>query len=203
MALFYYPIYCYFAPMIKNIAVYCGSSVGDDPVFAAKAKQLIHHMYHSGYGLVYGGGNVGIMGVIADEMLTLGGRVTGIIPQKLLDKEVAHHGITELIVVDNMHQRKARMFELADAVIALPGGIGTMEELFEAFTWSQLGFHYKPCGVLNVNGYYDKLNEFLQHMVNHHFLKQEFKDMLLFETEAEVLLQKLSNYTFPDVLKWY
>ncbi len=189
--------------MIKNIAVYCGSSVGNDPVFTAGAKQLIHHMYHSGYGLVYGGGNVGIMGVIADEMLTLGGRVTGIIPQKLLDKEVAHHGITELIVVDNMHQRKARMFELADAVIALPGGIGTMEELFEAFTWSQLGFHYKPCGVLNVNGYYDKLNEFLQHMVNHQFLKQEFKDMLLFETDAETLLQKLSNYTFPDVLKWY
>lgn len=188
---------------IKRIAVYCGSSVGDDAVYMEQAKKLIHLMHQQQMGLVYGGGNVGIMGIIADEMMALGGEVIGIIPQKLLEKEVAHHGITQLIVVDDMHQRKAKMFECCDAIIALPGGIGTMEELFEAFTWSQLGYHNKPCGVLNVNGYYNQLEAFLQHMVEHRFLKQEFKDMLLFDENAESLISRLNEFEFPQVLKWY
>ncbi len=188
---------------IKRIAVYCGSAKGNDPVYVEQAKAIIHEMHKNGMGLVYGGGNVGIMGIIADEMLQLGGEVIGIIPQKLLEKEVAHHDITKLIVVQDMHQRKAKMFELSDAIIALPGGIGTMEELFEAFTWSQLGYHDKPCGVLNVKGYYNHLQEFLQHMVENQFLKQEFKDMLLFDEDPASIIKRLQSFEFPKTLKWY
>jgi uncharacterized protein (TIGR00730 family) len=188
---------------IRRIAVYCGSAKGNDPIYVEQAKAIIHEMHASGMGLVYGGGNVGIMGIIANEMLKLGGEVIGIIPQKLLEKEVAHHGITQLIVVDVMHQRKAKMFELSDAIIALPGGIGTMEELFEAFTWSQLGYHEKPCGVLNVKGYYNHLHEFLQHMVDHGFLKQEFKEMLLFDSNPAAIISRLQSFEFPKMLKWY
>jgi uncharacterized protein (TIGR00730 family) len=188
---------------IRRIAVYCGSAKGIDPIYVEQAKAIIHEMHAKGMGLVYGGGNVGIMGIIADEMLKLGGDVIGIIPQKLLEKEVAHHGITQLIVVEDMHQRKAKMFELSDAIIALPGGIGTMEELFEAFTWSQLGYHEKPCGVLNVKGYYNHLHEFLQHMVDHGFLKQEFKNMLLFDSNPTAIIARLQAFEFPKMLKWY
>ncbi len=187
---------------MKRIAIYCGSSVGDELIYQTEAKVLVQAMFDKGYGLVYGGGNVGIMGVIADEMLRLGGEVIGVIPRKLMEKEVGHTGITELIVVEDMHQRKSKIFELADACIALPGGIGTMEELFEAFTWSQLGFHYKPCGVLSTNHFYQPLEVLLQHMVNHKFLKQEFKDMLLFNESPVALLQQLETYEFPQTLKW-
>lgn len=188
--------------MIKRIAIYCGSSVGDENVYTTEALALVRAMHARGYGIVYGGGNVGIMGIIAEEMLKLGGEIIGVIPKKLMDKEVGHTGLTQMFVVDDMHQRKAKMFELCDAVIALPGGIGTMEELFEAYTWSQLAFHDKPCGVLNVNGFYNPLNDMLQHMVNHKFLKQVFKDMLLFDTDIESLLHKLETFQFPATLKW-
>lgn len=189
--------------MIRRIAVYCGSAIGDDPAYRDVAIAMIGAMYKRGYGLVYGGGNVGIMGIIADEMLRLGGEVIGVIPKSLMDKEVGHAGLTEQHVVDNMHQRKAKMFEMADACVALPGGIGTMEELFEAFTWSQLGFHEKPCGVLNVKGFYKPLNHLLQHMVDHQFLKQEFKDMLLFEEDPDALIDRLERFEFPKTLKWF
>lgn len=188
--------------MIKRIAIYCGSSVGDEEVYTTEALALVRAMHARGYGIVYGGGNVGIMGIIAEEMLKLGGEIIGVIPKKLMDKEVGHTGLTQMFVVDDMHQRKAKMFELCDAVIALPGGIGTMEELFEAYTWSQLAFHDKPCGVLNVNGFYTPLNDMLQHMVNHKFLKQVFKDMLLFDTNIESLLNRLEIFEFPATLKW-
>jgi uncharacterized protein (TIGR00730 family) len=188
---------------IKRIAVYCGSSVGDEEIYITKALALIQDMHKRGYGLVYGGGNVGIMGIIADEMLRLGGEVIGVIPKRLMDKEVGHTGLTQQIVVDSMHERKAKMFELCDACIALPGGIGTMEELFEAFTWSQLGFHFKPCGVLNVNGFYKPLDDLLQHMVDHKFLKQDFKNMLLFNGHVETLLNDLEDFEFPKTLKWH
>lgn len=188
---------------IKRIAVYCGSSTGNELVYVEEARKLARAMHKRGLGIVYGGGNVGLMGIIADEMLKLGGEVIGVIPQKLFEKEVAHLGITELIVVNTMHERKARMFELADACIALPGGIGTMEELFEAFTWSQLGFHDKPCGVLNVSGFYNKLEDLLQHMVDNRFLKQEYKHMLLFDAEVDSLLERLQQFEFPQALKWY
>jgi uncharacterized protein (TIGR00730 family) len=187
---------------MKRIAVYCGSSVGDEEIFITQSLELINEMYKRGYGLVYGGGNVGIMGVIADEMLRLGGEVIGVIPKRLMDKEVGHTKLTQQIVVDSMHERKAKMFELCDACIALPGGIGTMEELFEAFTWSQLGFHYKPCGVLNINGFYQPLDNLLQHMVDHAFLKQDFKDMLLFNDHVDTMLNDLEAFEFPKSLKW-
>jgi uncharacterized protein (TIGR00730 family) len=187
----------------NRIAVYCGSSKGIHPHYEQAAIALVHVLFNKGIGLVYGGGNVGIMGIIADEMIRLGGEVIGVIPRSLMDKEVGHTGITQQIVVENMHQRKAKMFELSDACIALPGGIGTMEELFEAFTWSQLGFHHKPCGVLNVSGFYEPLHNLLQHMVDHQFLKQEFKDMLIFNDDAEQLINQLENFKFPQVLKWY
>lgn len=188
---------------IKRIAVYCGSSIGDEEIYKTQALALVQAMHKRGYGLVYGGGNVGLMGIIADEMLRLGGEVIGVIPKRLMDKEVGHTGLTQQIIVDSMHERKAKMFELCDACIALPGGIGTMEELFEAFTWSQLGFHYKPCGVLNVNGFYQPLNDLLQHMVNHNFLKQDFKNMLLFNDDVNVLLNDIETFEFPQMLKWH
>lgn len=187
----------------KRIAVYCGSAAGDSPVYKEAALHMINAMHKRGYGLVYGGGNVGIMGIIADEMLRLGGEVIGVIPKSLMNKEVGHTGLTAQHVVDNMHQRKALMFEMADACVALPGGIGTMEELFEAFTWSQLGFHEKPCGVLNVNGFYEPLNVLLQHMVEKQFLKQVFKDMLLFDEQPDMLIDRLERFEFPKTLKWF
>ncbi len=188
---------------IKRIAVYCGSSLGNNSIYQKEAIKFIQLLRSKNIGMVYGGGNVGIMGVIADEMMRLDGEVIGVIPEKLMQKEVGHTGITQQIIVQNMHERKAKMFELCDACVALPGGIGTMEELFEAFTWSQLGFHYKPCGVLNTNGFYNPLNDMIQHMVNHQFLKQEFKNMLLMDENAESLLTQIENFEFPKVLKWY
>ncbi|MFN7313587.1 MAG: TIGR00730 family Rossman fold protein [Bacteroidota bacterium] len=188
---------------LKRVAVYCGSAKGHSALYEQAAIDMVQALHQKGYGLVYGGGNVGIMGIIADEMLRLGGEVIGVIPRQLMEKEVGHTGITAQHVVENMHERKAKMFQLADACIALPGGIGTMEELFEAYTWSQLGFHDKPCGVLNVNGFYEPLNKLLQHMVDQGFLKQEFKNMLLFANTPNELLQALENFTFPKTLKWY
>lgn len=183
--------------MVKNVLVYCGSATGHDSKYREASLKLAQSIVNRNLGLVYGGGNVGLMGIIADEVLRLGGQVIGVIPQLLMEKEVGHTNLTELIIVDDMHQRKAKMFELSNVCIALPGGVGTMEELFEAFTWNQLGFHHKPCGILNVDGYYDALNQLMQEMVNTGFLIQTHKDQLLFETNEEVLLDKLllaSNY---------
>jgi len=187
---------------MKRIAVYCGSSKGDEELFSSKAKHLAQVLYQNNLGLVYGGGNVGLMGVIADEMLRLGGEVIGVIPKKLVEYEVAHTGITQQIVVNDMHERKMKIFELCDACIAMPGGVGTMEEIFEAFTWTQLGFHRKPVGVLNVNGFYDLLNGLLNNMVEHKFLKQEHKEVLLFDADCDKLVERLLNYQFPYKDKW-
>ncbi|GAB1447888.1 TIGR00730 family Rossman fold protein [Bacteroidota bacterium] len=188
---------------IKRIAIYCGSALGNSPEYKEAAIELVQSIHKRGMGIVYGGGNVGIMGVIADEMVRLGGECIGVIPHSLMRKELGHTGITELIEVENMHQRKAKMFELADACIALPGGIGTMEELFEAFTWTQLGFHNKPCGVLNCNGFYEPLHGLLQHMVDQGFLKQEFKNMLISRNGVEELVDAILEFEMPKVLKWY
>ena len=176
---------------MKKIAVYCGSSKGDEEIYSSKAKELAQIIYKNNLGLVYGGGNVGLMGVIADEMLRLGGEVIGVIPRILLEREVAHQNLNELIVVETMHERKMKMFHLSDAVIAMPGGIGTMEELFEAYTWNQIGIHHIPCGVLNVNHYYDPLHDLLQKMVDSTFLKSHQKEMLFFHHNAEILLAQL------------
>jgi uncharacterized protein (TIGR00730 family) len=189
-------------PTMKRIAVYCGSSTGDEEIFTQRAKQLAGVLHERGLGLVYGGGDVGLMGVIADEMLRLGGEVIGVIPQRLVDYEVAHKGLTQQFIVSDMHERKMKIFSLSDACIALPGGVGTMEEIFEAFTWTQLGFHRKPVGVLNVNGFYDMLNGLLDNMVAHRFLKQERKEVLLFDDDCSSLVNRLLQFEFAYKDKW-
>ena len=164
--------------MINSLCVYCGASIGTQPAYANAARMLAAEMVERRITLVYGGGNIGLMGIIADEVLRLGGEVTGVIPTALVEREVGHHGLSRLHVVDTMHQRKAMMAELSDGFIAMPGGIGTLEELFEVMTWSQLGFHDKPIGLLNVQGFYDGLISFIDHVAQQGFLRnhQTFQD---------------------------
>jgi uncharacterized protein (TIGR00730 family) len=179
---------------MKSLCVYCGSSIGNSPIYEEAARALAKSMTNEKIDLVYGGGNVGLMGVIADEVLNLGGKVTGIIPKALMDYEVGHHGLTHLYVVKDMHERKAMMAELSSGFIAMPGGIGTLEELFEALTWSQLGFHDKPVGLLNVNGFYDGLIRFIQHLVKQGFLKPEHASLLMYEDEAPALMERFKSF---------
>ncbi|KAF0804856.1 hypothetical protein A6D6_02773 [Alcanivorax xiamenensis] len=184
-----------------NIAVFCGSSSGVDPIYEQQARALARALVAQGHGLVYGGGRVGLMGVIADAVLEAGGEVIGVIPQALKDREIQHTGITELHVVENMHQRKAMMAELADGFIAMPGGAGTLEEIFEVWTWAQLGYHHKPCGFFNVIGYYDGLIGFLEHMVDQGFMKPAYREMLTVDADPEVLVAAFADYQAP-VAKW-
>jgi hypothetical protein len=179
---------------MKSLCIYCGSSVGASPVYADAARLLAKTMVDNKIALVYGGGNVGLMGVIADEVLRLGGEATGVIPQALMDKEVGHQGLTRLHIVKDMHERKAMMAELADGFVAMPGGIGTLEELFEVFTWAQLGFHEKPIGLLNVNGFYDGLISFLNHVVAERFLRAEQASLLIHAPEPGTLVERLRNF---------
>lgn len=159
-------------------------------------------MVRRGIRLVYGGGSVGLMGIVADAVLKAGGEVTGVIPEALVRREVEHHGVTELHVTRSMHERKALMSELADGFIALPGGIGTLEEIFEVWTWAQLGIHRKPCGLLNVDGYFDSLTRFLGHTVSEGFLSTSQRSVLLVEDSPEALLDRFASYTPPDAPKW-
>ncbi len=175
----------------KRIAVFCGSRKGSNPAYIKEAEKLADLFIEHSIELVYGGGKVGLMGVIADAMLRQGGNVIGVIPQKLFDKEVGHTGITELITVDTMHERKAIMADLSDAFIALPGGIGTLEELFEVFTWSQIGYHNKPCALVNINNFFSPLNEMLDHTVTEDFLSEEYRNKLISETSAEKVLNRI------------
>jgi uncharacterized protein (TIGR00730 family) len=179
---------------LKSVCVYCGSSPGASPDYAQAARVLAGEMVTRDIALVYGGGNVGLMGIIADEVMRLGGCATGVIPRALMDKEVGHHGLTRLHIVKDMHERKALMAELSDGFIAMPGGIGTLEELFEALTWAQLGFHDKPIGLLNVNGFYDGLIRFLEHVVNQRFLKEEHASLMLHDREPASLLAQLKSF---------
>ena len=187
---------------ITNVCVYCGSSAGNRPVYAERARALARVMVERGIGLVYGGGRVGIMGIIADAVLALGGRVTGIIPQALLDREVAHPGLSELVVTRSMHERKTIMAERADGVIALPGGLGTLEELFEAWTWAQLGIHEKPCGILDVADFYGGLVRFVDHAVNEGFVKPANRAVLIVERDPVALLDRFAAYESPGFEKW-
>ncbi len=180
---------------MKSICVYCGSSMGVAATYAQAARKLAHQMVQDNIALVYGGGNVGLMGVIADEVMRVGGEVTGIIPKALLDKEVGHHGLTRLHIVKDMHERKAMMAQLSDGFIAMPGGIGTLEELFETLTWSQLGLHDKPIGLLNVDGFYDALLSFVQHLVTQGFLKAHQAQLLMHESEPGALLNRFKTFT--------
>ena len=188
---------------MKRICVYCGSNHGANPAFTAAAKELGALLAAEGIGLVYGAGNVGLMGEVADAVLSAGGEVIGAMPGVLKDKEVTHLGLTELEVVDTMHDRKQFMADRADGFIALPGGIGTLEELIEIFTWLQLRIHTKPIGVLNVAGYYDKLLDFLDHMVADKFLRREQRDMLLVDVTPTGLLRKMRDFEPAEIEKWF
>jgi uncharacterized protein (TIGR00730 family) len=179
------------------ICVFCGSASGRAPTYTAAARELGQLLAKRGIGLVYGGGNVGLMGELADAVLDAGGRAIGVIPQQLVDREIAHGGLTELHVVENLHQRKALMAELADAFLTLPGGVGTMEELFEVWSWGRLGLHSKPCGLLNVNGYFDSLRTLTDQMVTEGFLEPVHRELLLIEEQPSVLLDRLVAYATP------
>lgn len=188
---------------LRNICVYCGSSLGNEPAYQEAAEALGRTLAERGIGLVYGAGNVGLMGVVADAALASGGRVIGVIPEALVRWEVAHDGLTERYVVQTMHERKAKMADLSDAFIALPGGLGTMDELFEALTWTQLGFHHKPCGLLNVAGFYDPLLTFLDSMVERRFLRPEHRALVRADPDISALLDSLAAFTPPTVAKWW
>ena len=187
---------------VKRICVFAGSSPGKRPEYAEAARQLGEELCARGYDLVYGGGGVGLMGVVADSVLGNGGQVIGVIPAALAEKEVAHQGLTELHVVASMHERKALMAELSNAFIALPGGLGTLEELFEVLTWMQLGIHAKPGGLINVGGYFNGLLEFISHAVAEKFLMQEHQSMILADSNIEALLDALEAFVPPAVEKW-
>jgi uncharacterized protein (TIGR00730 family) len=187
--------------MRKRICVFCGSNRGAKPVYAAATIQLARELVRRGIGIVYGAGNVGLMGVLADAALDVGGEVIGVIPQFLVEKEVAHLGLTEMRVVQSMHERKALMAELSDGFVALPGGFGTFDEFCEILTWSQLGLHRKPCGVLNLNGYYDGLLGMFDHAAEEQFLKPEHRSLVLAADDPVELLDRLLAYQPPPAAK--
>lgn len=188
--------------MIRRICVFCGSNTGSDPVYAEAARGLGHLLAREGIGLVYGGGSVGLMGEIADAVLSSGGEVIGVIPHALWAREVGHRGLTDLRIVDTMHERKALMADLSDAFIALPGGLGTLEEIFEIWTWAQLGLQTKPLGFLDVNGFYAPLMEFLDRAVREQFLREPHRAIAIIDADAEVLLEKFDTWQPSQVEKW-
>ena len=187
---------------IKKICVYCGSSSGKNPAYSQAAVNLALALCERNIGLVYGGGAIGVMGTVADAVLAAGGEAVGVIPKALAIKEVAHNSLSELHVVASMHERKAMMADLADGFIALPGGWGTLEEIFEILTWAQLGFHDKPCGLLNIEGYYDGLIGFLENSFEQQFVNELYRPMLMKAREPLTLLDQFATYRAPKVRKW-
>ena len=187
---------------MKRICVFCGSSLGTRPAFADAAQALGRELASRGLELVYGGASVGLMGLVADAVLRAGGRAIGVIPQPLASKEIAHEGLSELHVVGSMHERKAKMSELADGFVTLPGGIGTFEETFEILTWAQLGLHRKPCGLLDVAGYYTPVVQLLDHACAEGFVRRDHLSMLLVEETAAALLDRFARYEPTYVAKW-
>ncbi|MEA2364684.1 MAG: hypothetical protein QOI32_196 [Thermoleophilaceae bacterium] len=183
--------------------MFCGASPGARPAYRDATDELARLLVADGVGVVYGGGGVGLMGALADAVLAQGGEITGVIPRSLVDREIAHRDVTDMRVVGSMHERKALMADLADAFVALPGGIGTLEELFEVYTWAQLGLHQKPCALLNVEGYYDGVVEFLSHAVAERFLRDETRELLMVESDAGTLLERLRSFQPRTVVpKW-
>lgn len=187
---------------MKRVCVFAGSSVGIHAEYQDAARALGRTLAERGIGLVYGGARVGLMGIIADATLTAGGEAIGVIPAALVAREIAHEGLTELRIVSSMHERKALMADLSDAFIAVPGGWGTLEEFFEVLTWAQLGLHRKPCGLLNVLGYFDGLLSFLEHAVGERFLRREYASMIAVAASPAALLDRLGSYAPPTVEKW-
>lgn len=188
--------------MIRRICVFCGSNRGDDAGYADAARNLGRLFAREGVGLVYGGGSVGLMGELADAVLASGGEVTGVIPHALWAREVGHRGLTDLRIVDTMHERKAMMADLSDAFIALPGGLGTFEEIFEIWTWAQLGLHAKPLGFLDVNGFYAPLMQFLDRAMKERFVRDEHRAIAIVERDPELLLQRFDSWKPTRVEKW-
>ncbi|MGH8379642.1 TIGR00730 family Rossman fold protein [Pseudomonas sp.] len=187
---------------VRSVCVFCGASTGVNPAYREAAIALGQTIAQRGLTLVYGGGAVGLMGVVADAAMAAGGEVIGIIPQALKDAEVGHSGLTRLEIVDGMHARKARMAELSDAFVALPGGLGTLEELFEVWTWGQLGYHAKPLGLLDVNGFYSKLGSFLDHVVEEGFVRPQHRAMLQLADAPAELLDAMDSFQAPVAPKW-
>jgi uncharacterized protein (TIGR00730 family) len=188
--------------MIRRLCVFCGSSAGREPGYRRLAESLARALAKRGIGIVYGGASVGLMGALADAALAAGGEVIGVIPQALIEREIGHRGLTELRIVESMHERKALMAELSDGFVALPGGIGTLEELFEVWTWAQLGLHAKPCALLDTDGFYGPLAAFLDHLVDAGFVREAHRDMLLTAHSPEELLTAFDAYRPPRVGKW-
>jgi uncharacterized protein (TIGR00730 family) len=189
--------------MIKSICVYCGSNFNGDPILRKAVQTLASEMVKNDVKLVFGGGSVGVMGLIADAMINKGGETIGVIPQFLMDKEVGHKGLTEMIVTENMHQRKQKMADLADAFLILPGGFGTLEEFFEVLTWLQLGLHQKPIGVLNVGGFYDFLFKQMDVMVEQRFLKPINRDLVIDESNPETMIDKMNAFEAKPDDVWF
>lgn len=187
---------------MKQVCIFCGSYQGTQPMYVTAAHQMGMGLAQRGLGLVYGGGRVGLMGAVADGSLAGGGKVTGVIPKSLVDRELAHVGLSELHVVTSMHERKAMMAEIADAFIAMPGGYGTLDELFEIITWAQLGFHHKPIALLNIGGYFDPLLTFIEHMAVEGFITPEHRGAVLVKNAVDTLLDTLLSYQPPQLEKW-
>ncbi|HEX8454729.1 MAG TPA: TIGR00730 family Rossman fold protein [Longimicrobium sp.] len=187
---------------MKRVCVFCGSSPGTRPVYAEAARAMGRLLAERGIGLVYGGGKVGLMGEVADAVLAAGGEVTGVIPRALMEREVGHQGLTTLHVTGTMHERKALMVDLSDGFVALPGGYGTLDELCEALTWSQLGIHARPCGVLNVDGYFDALLALFDHAVREGFVREAHRGLVLEATEPATLLDAMARFQPPTMEKW-
>ena len=189
-------------PALSSVCVFCGSNGGADPAYLAAAEAVGAGLAQRGIRIVYGGGRVGLMGALADSARAAGGEVVGVMPQALVDREIGHTGIDDLRVVDTMHERKALMVELSDAFVALPGGIGTLEELFEVYTWAQLGIHAKPLALLDVAGYYEPLAAFLDHAVAQRFLRAESRAMLAIADSIEGVLETFERWRPPAMHKW-
>ncbi len=187
---------------MKSLCVFCGSRSGNDPAHARAAERLGVELAERNITLVYGGGRVGLMGVVAHAVLGAAGEAVGVMPKALIEREIGHTGLTDLRVVGSMHERKALMAELAQGFVALPGGTGTLEEFFEVLTWAQLGIHAKPCGLLNVAGYYDLLLDVFERMVDRGFLSEAHRAMVLVETGPRALLERFAHYQPPKTAKW-
>ncbi|MGH6629519.1 MAG: TIGR00730 family Rossman fold protein [Burkholderiales bacterium] len=187
---------------MRSVCVFCGSNTGAGEAYAGAARKLARAIVGRRLRRVYGGGSIGLMGVLGEAALAAGGQVIGVTPRRLVEREVVHAGLTELRVVETMHERKALMAELSDGFIALPGGLGTLDELFEMLTWTQLGIHRKPCALLDVDGYFGKLAAFLDHAVEQRFVKAEHRSMLIAERDPEALLDRLASARLPETSKW-
>lgn len=187
---------------VNSLAVFCGSSTGKNSMYVDYAKKFGEKLASSNRTLVYGGAQVGCMGALADSALHHGGEVIGVIPKKLIDVEIAHNHLTQLYVVETMHERKAKMAELANGFIALPGGAGTLEEWFEVFTWAQLGYHQKPCGLLNINGFFDPLISMLNYIIDEGFMNPKYNDLIIIDSDINNLLEKMDRYSPTITTKW-